>query len=137
MLNPCRYNPTSIIQSGASAVMAESWTQGTLVNGVESLISSGFDRRRLLLLNDVPNCDLDPRHPCSTGSVESDTATWFKWLDALQLSQTWGVWDFIDAGLNDVNDYGDVTADGKNLTTKGRLHAARAAGAAKLAKLAR
>lgn len=89
------------------------------------------------MLNDVPNCDLDPRHPCSTGSVESDTATWFKWLDALQLSQTWGVWDFIDAGLNDVNDYGDVTADGKNLTTKGRLHAARAAGAAKLAKLAR
>ena len=37
-----------------------------------------------------------------------------------------GVWDFSDAGVNGVNAYGDLTADGKSLTAKGKLHAARA-----------
>ena len=39
-----------------------------------------------------------------------------------------GVWDFSDAGVNGVNAYGDLTADGKSLTAKGKLHAARASG---------
>lgn len=141
----------------------------------------------------------------SLGTVAGDTAAWFKWLDYLQLSNTWGmyskqpatvpsiacmcthwnvdvkrehvlvlftesprlaccrasegnvsvsllrqlifaasltscaqptttaiikgVWDFSDAGVNGVNAYGDLAADGKSLTAKGKLHAARAAAA--------
>ncbi len=123
--NVSGYSATSLMR--AQGVMAESWTMGTLLKGVSSLLASGgVTQDTLLLLNDVPNCDLVPTKKCSTGSVERDTATWFSWLDQLELSDTWGVWDFVDGGQGDPNQYGDATNDGSALTTKGKLHRERA-----------
>ena len=71
--NVSGYSARSLGQ--AQGMMAESWTMGTLAKGVGSLLAAGgATRDTLLLLNDVPNCDLDPTRPCSTGSVGSDTA---------------------------------------------------------------
>jgi hypothetical protein len=123
--NVSGYSAVSLAR--AQGVMAESWTMGTLLKGVGALlVAGGATRDSLLLLNDVPNCDLHPATACSTGSVEGDTETWYGWLDELGLSDTWGVWDFVDGGGNDPNAYGDVTNDGSALTTKGKLHRERA-----------
>ena len=111
----------------AQGVMAESWCMGTLLPDARSLLAAGgATKDTLLLLNDVPDCDLDPVKKCSTGSLASDTSTWFGWLDELGLTDTWGVWQLVDGGVGDPNDYGDGTNDGTALTAKGQLHRARA-----------
>ena len=76
---------------------------------------------------DVPNCD-DPaaKKKCSTGSLAGDTAAWFGTLARLGLNGTWGVWDFVDGGLGDANQYGDARNDGAGLSPKGLLHRAQA-----------
>lgn len=116
--------------------MAESWCQGNLVPGVTALLSrGGATRSTLLLLNDVPNCDLrDSDRRCSASgptNVTADTLQWFTWLDELGLAGTWGIWDFIDGGCSpnvgcDPNAYGDVmlslSRPGAEFTTKGVLH---------------
>ena len=103
---------------------------GSLQNAVTTLQAATGSRLRdnLLLLNDVPNCDLDRTRKCSTGSLRSDDDDWFHTLGALGLNDTWGVWDLVDGGVGDVNDYGDALNDGTGLTPKGKLHAARASG---------
>lgn len=117
------YGPASLNRAaGVDGIMAESWTMGSLLGGARRLLSDGTAAAdTLLLLNDVPNCDLDPAKKCSTGSVASDTAAWFAWLDELELT-SWGVWDLFDGGMGDENDYGDGLDDGTGLTSKGRLH---------------
>ena len=120
------YSPGSL--SGLDGVLAESWVQGSLVRGVAQLFSTGaFSPTNTLLMCDVPDCDLDGgSHPCSTGSLEGDETAWFSTLQKVGLDGTWAVWQFVDGGLRDGNDYGDVTNDGTALTRKGQLHAARA-----------
>ena len=119
--------------SVAQGVLAESWCQGSLLPGVQSLLATGaVTTSTLLLLNDVPNCD-DPTQPqrCSTGSLTTDDSQWFDWLEQAGLQNTWGIWDLIDGGCDgqghcDMNSYGDLTNDGHNLTNKGQLHRTQA-----------
>lgn len=64
--------------------MAESWMQGVLSAAIGELLKSGaVETSTLQLLNDIPNCDIDPAHPCSTGSVVSDTKNWFSVVQSL------------------------------------------------------
>ena len=77
---------------------------------------------RLLLINDVPNCDqVDVHKKCATSSVDKDTQLWFSFIQKLGLS-SFGIWDLFDGGLGDANEYGDAFNDGQNLTRKGLLH---------------
>jgi hypothetical protein len=63
--------------------MAESWAQGNLGAAAGELIRLGaVTTNTLFLLNDIPNCDITSR-PCSTGSLASDNAYWFKVIDTL------------------------------------------------------
>ena len=100
---------------------------GSLQHAVETLRAASPLLRDVLLLNDVPDCDLDKAKKCSTGSLQSDDENWFGILGQLGLNRTWGVSDFSDGGVGDSNDYGDAENDGSGLTPKGKLHAARAA----------
>ena len=111
----------------AQGVMAESWCQGSLKTAVSALLAAGgATTSTLLMLNDVPNCDdLSQPKRCSTGSLAGDTSAWFGVLDALNLGDTWGVWDLIDGGAGEANSYGDVQNNGTGLTPKGALHRAR------------
>eukprot|EP00041_Stephanoeca_diplocostata_P021564 m.503845 g.503845 ORF g.503845 m.503845 type:complete len:415 (+) comp21853_c0_seq18:89-1333(+) len=121
------YSPASLKRARVDGLLGESWTMGTLVDAVETLLAFGtVPAREVVLLNDVPNCDLQSTFKCSTGSVASDTAQWFQWWQQLGLG-AWGVWDFIDGGIGDSNGYGDVLLEANgsvSLTAKGRLHAA-------------
>eukprot|EP01052_Picozoa_sp_SAG31_P042772 SAG31_NODE_6899_length_1857_cov_2.766212_1_plen_232_part_00 len=121
------YSPTSIAASGVTGLLGESWAMGSLQHAVETLRSANPLLQHVLLLNDVPNCDLDSSKKCSTGSLQGDDDDWFNILDQLGLNRTWGIWDFADGGVGDPNDYGDAKNDGSGLTLKGKLHAARAA----------
>lgn len=130
------YTPASIAaNSGASDVLfAESWAQGALRGGVERLLDEGrFSRDRILLMNDVPNCDdpavvaADPGLACSgwaeINSVEGNNAYWFDCFRKLRLG-AWSVWAFADAfptATGDVNAYGSVTVDGEALTHKAEV----------------
>jgi hypothetical protein len=117
------YSPSSI--AGADAYVGESWVQGSLVPAVRLLWGSGVgNASSTLLLNDVPNCDLPPFHPCATGSLPGDDGAWFGLLQSLGLGGTWGVWDAVDGGTLDGNGYGDLTNNGSGLTKKGALHRA-------------
>jgi hypothetical protein len=125
--NVAGYSPASIAASRVTGLLGESWAMGSLQHAVETLRAACPLLRDVLLLNDVPNCDLDQAKKCSTGSLQSDDEDWFNILGRLGLNRTWGVWDFADGGVGDANDYGDAKNDGSGLTTKGKLHAARAA----------
>jgi hypothetical protein len=121
------YTPSSI--AGADALFAESWVQGSLLGGVRTLIQRGiYSATSILLVNDVPNCDLySSSHPCSTGSLASDTSTWFGWLADAGLKGTWSVWAATDGDLQSAtsgngNFYGDLLTNGTGLTAKGQLH---------------
>jgi hypothetical protein len=126
------YSPASLVSSGATGLFAESWVQGSLLGGIRKLLAEGVVAEdRLLLLTDVPNCDLHPgTNPCSTGALASDVAAWFNILDqsgCCSNGTSWGVWSGLDGGLLDnANFYGDVWANGTGLTAKGQLHRARA-----------
>eukprot|EP00049_Salpingoeca_infusionum_P015818 m.311387 g.311387 ORF g.311387 m.311387 type:complete len:444 (-) comp15953_c0_seq11:329-1660(-) len=122
------YTPDSIRQ--LDGLLAESWMQGSLQGGVQMLFDLNvFNASNVLLMNDVPNCDVYPiDSPCSTGSVQSDTVGWFQVLQNLNLNNTWSVWNYIDAGLTGNNYYGDAwpnTSTVTDLTTKGTLHRAQ------------
>jgi hypothetical protein len=124
------YSPSSLAASGVQGLLAESWVQGSLLGGVKRLLAEGVVAPdRLLLLTDVPNCDLYPStHPCSTGTLAGDVAAWFGILDETGIANgTWGVWAGLDGGLqDDANFYGDLLANATGLTLKGQLHRARA-----------
>jgi hypothetical protein len=45
------------------------------------------------------------------------------WICTLSTLQ---VWDFVDGGTGDSNQYGDALNDGTGLTAKGKLHRAQA-----------
>ena len=79
----------------------------------------------LLLLDDIPNCDLEPTHPCATGTLVGDIDMWTKDLVNCSL-HAWGVWAAVDGGTNDGNFYGDLNSNGTTLTIKGMLHRKRA-----------
>lgn len=124
------YGPESLKHSETTqfGIFAESWTQGSLVGAVKTLLqSASIDVRALLLVNDVPNCDLYPKtHPCGGTNVSDVVATdqkWFQDLKDVGSSGKWAVWDWCDGADNF---YGDATADGTNLTVKGQLHRAQA-----------
>lgn len=134
------YTPRSMLAPlQVAGVLGESWVQGSLRPGVHALSNgsapwlpdNGLLPHRLLLLSDVPNCDLPGTPACATGSVEQDCAAWLQWtLQDLQLS-SWGVWEYSDnCGKDSVpscaNRYGDVARNGTALTRKGQLHAAKA-----------
>jgi len=120
------YSPRSLNNS-ADGIIAESWVQGSLAGGVRALLAGGVvTASTLLLVDDVPNCDLEPSHPCSTGSLAGDVAAWGATLADVGLQGTWAVWNSVDAGAADANFYGDVDRGGANLTAKGLLHRARA-----------
>jgi hypothetical protein len=59
---------------------------GSLEHAVETLRAAA-PQLQILLLNDVPNCDLDPAHKCSTGSLQGDDDDWFRILDTLGLNK--------------------------------------------------
>jgi hypothetical protein len=116
------YSPLSL-NGSADGLFAESWLMGSLRGGVEFLYSLGVvQNTSLLLLDDTPNCDMEPSHPCSSGSLSGDVSGWAATRRSLQLS-SWGVWNGVDGGRADPNFYGDVANNGSALTAKGRLHA--------------
>mmetsp|Transcript_7051 Transcript_7051/g.20837 ORF Transcript_7051/g.20837 Transcript_7051/m.20837 type:complete len:175 (+) Transcript_7051:2-526(+) len=124
------FSPGSLRAGGVAGVMAESWAQGNLgVAAAELIRQGGATASTLQMLCDVPNCDLSAR-PCSTGNVDSDNDYWFRTINALGLS-SWGVWDLIDGGVGDPNEYGDVLNNGSGLTRKGQIHAAHARAASR------
>ena len=130
------YSPASL--AGLDGLLAESWVQGSLERGVAYVLSThAFTTSNILLMCDVPDCDMNNNYPCSTGSVDSDTASWYKTLDTLGLTGTWAVWQFVDGGLKDLNAYGDALNDGSGLSKKGNLHRARAAADAEAVALKR
>eukprot|EP00912_Choanoflagellata_sp_UC4_P002059 UC4_evm1s1315 len=117
------YSPNSLKVSQMDGLMAESWCQGSLLGGANMLIEDGVvTGESLLLLNDIPNCDIDNTTKCSTGSLINDTALWFSWIERLGV-KSWGYWDLFDGGIGDPNGYGDGLNDGSGLTQKGKLHA--------------
>ena len=124
------YSPESL-NGTADGILAESWAMGSLVGGARALFAGGIvSPETLLLLGDTPNCDLPGGKPCSTGSLAGDIAAWTLDVQQLGVSDHWGVWALVDGGSEDVNGYGDLTQDGRNLTAKGLLHRARALAAA-------
>jgi hypothetical protein len=116
------YTPESI--NGSWSLMLESWVQGSLKPAVAELMSRGVTSpERLLLLQDIRNCDLPGVPACVLGSVQADVATWFQWLGQLKLcagGPTFGVWNFVDSPP--LNEFGDVALDARNLTAKGQLN---------------
>lgn len=70
---------------------------GSLGGAVHVLLESqAVAAEDVLLLNDVPNCDIPSANKtCSTGSLPGDDASWFATLAKLGLNGTWGVWDFV------------------------------------------
>lgn len=121
------YSPASLLAAHPDGLLAESWAMGSLVGGVARLYAEGVvTNATLLLIDDTPNCDLEVTRPCATGSLRGDIAAWETQLAAVNCTGTWGVWDAVDGGQSDANDYGDLTNDGRNLTAKGFLHRARA-----------
>jgi len=120
------YSPASLLGS-SDGLLAESWVMGSLVGGVKKLYALGVvTNQTLLLLDDTPNCDTQPSHPCATGSLEGDIAAWGAFLPQLALEGTWGVWAAVDGGAREANAYGDLLSSGTGLTRKGGLHRARA-----------
>jgi hypothetical protein len=124
------YTPANIgVDSGAADYLfAESWAQGTLRAGIARLVAEGrFPRDRILLVNDVPNCDdaavvaADPGFDCSgwpeIRNVQGNNAYWFDCFRKSGLS-AWAVWAYADAALDDINPYGSVDAAGASLTAK-------------------
>ena len=110
-------------------LLAESWVQGSLVGGLQSLQAQHvFDPADILVITDVPNCDLHPSTPCATGSLAGDVAAWFQMLASVGLNGTWAVWDYVDGSRTDPsNYYGDAWSnDTVSLTAKGVLHRAQA-----------
>ena len=69
-----------------TGILGESWAMGSLEHAVETLRAAA-PQLQILLLNDVPNCDLDPAHKCSTGSLQGDDDDWFRILDTLGLNK--------------------------------------------------
>jgi hypothetical protein len=103
---------------------------GSLVGAVLDLYTLGVTTNKTtLLLDDTPNCDLQPSKPCSTGSLAGDIAVWGADLPKLGLEGTWGVWSSVDGGTEEgvasPNYYGDLLSNGTGLTTKGALHRKR------------
>ena len=93
------YTPLAL--ANADGVLAESWVQGSLVGGVQALYALGtVGPATLLLVDDTPNCDLQPSHACATGSLEGDVAAYTEKLAALGLRQ-WAVWDSVDGGVKE------------------------------------
>jgi len=120
------YGPGSLL-AAADGLLAESWAMGSLQGGVKALYAAGVvSNETLLLIDDTPNCDTQPTHPCATGSLAGDLATWGAYLPGLGMAGQWAVWDSVDGGTADANFYGDLTSDGGGLTLKGLLHRARA-----------
>jgi hypothetical protein len=133
--NVAGYSPRSMRDAAVAGLMGESWAMGSLRRSVRALLDAkAVATEDVLLLNDVPNCDLPAANrSCSTGSLAGDDAMWFDDLSSLGLN-AWGVWDFIDGGLGDSNEYGDARNDGGGLTAKGELHRAQALRDAKQAR---
>lgn len=127
------YSPASLRDAGIQGLLGESWVSGSLVGSVSLLIDQeSVNASEIMLLCDVPNCD-DPgsERKCATGSVRGDTEAWFADLVKIGVNGTWGVWDFVDGGLEDGhNNYGDALNDGSGLTAKGKLHSQMAMRAA-------
>ena len=122
------YSPSSL-NGTADGLLGESWAMGSLVGAVNKLYALGVaSNATLLLLDDTPNCDLQPSKPCSTGSLAGDIAAWGALLPRMGLGGTWGVWAGVDGGTAAPpnNFYGDLVSDGTGLTAKGQLHRARA-----------
>ena len=73
----------------ADGVLAESWVQGSLPVGLRKVLDEWrvVRRDRIMVLNDVPNCDLYPAEvPCATGTVAGDHEVWGRWMTEV------GVW---------------------------------------------
>lgn len=124
------YSPTSL-NNTADGLLGESWAMGSLVGAVQDLYTLGITTSATtLLLDDTPNCDLQPTKPCSTGSLAGDIAVWGADLPKMGLMGTWGVWAAVDGGTEEgvspPNYYGDLLGNGTGLTAKGRLHKQRA-----------
>ena len=116
------YSPASL-NGSADGLLAESWFMGSLHGGVTTLYKLGVVKNTsLLLLDDTPNCDVEPSHPCSSGSLSGDISGWAAIRRAVNV-EAWGVWDGVDGGKMDGNYYGDVANNGSVLTEKGKLHA--------------
>lgn len=120
------YSPASM--ANMTGVLGESWTQGSLVGAVNTLLANtNIPRASVLLIQDVPNCDVyGSAAPCSTGALSSDVSAWFTFLSNLQLTPTWSVWNWVDGGSLDSNFYGAMW-NNRSLTAKGTLLCRRAA----------
>jgi len=116
------YSPRSVNSSWG--LMLESWVQASLVPAVSRLYRERvFTSSRVLLMQDVRNCDRPGVAPCVTGSVASDARTWFRWLDGLGLcagGPTFAIWRFEDSPAS-FNAFGDALNNGSGLTTKGKI----------------
>jgi hypothetical protein len=109
-------------------LLAESWVQGSLSGGLRTLFQYGiFNRTNVLMISDVPNCDIYSNAPCATGSLGTDVSTWFGFIKGVGLNGTWTVWNYIDGSLSQANYYGDAWSNSTTaVTTKGLLHRVRA-----------
>lgn len=66
------YTPASIKAADVRGLFGESWAQGSLYGGVSTLLASrAVPLDGILLVNDVPNCDIDSSVKCSLGSLVS------------------------------------------------------------------
>ncbi len=110
----------------ADGLFAESWTQGDLPKGIDTLLSRGyFTTDNMLIMNDTWNCYLPGEPPCVTSSIEEDNRICFEWIKMFGL-KCWSIWDFADGGPGERNPNGDVNNDGTGLTRKGEIHRAEA-----------
>jgi hypothetical protein len=56
---PAGYSPTSLKNAHIDGLMGESWAMGSLAGALQVLLRSGaIGVRDVLMLNDVPNCDI-------------------------------------------------------------------------------
>lgn len=128
------YTPRSV--NGSWGLLVESWVQGSLRPAIQRLYDEGVTSAdRLLLLQDLRNCDQPGVPACVMGSVQADVDAWFDALRQLGLcssdgsdgsaaQRTFGVWAFADVPPR--NEFGDALANGTGLTAKGAANRAKA-----------